>query len=361
MTRIGTLARSLLAISAALSGCHADFSNDQAIARHQKLRIYSTTDLKLFSPLIDDFHQLHPDIEIDYVTFETSELDRRYRRDLAQGRTSADLLLSSAMDQQIKLVNDGYATPHRSENAAQLPQWARWRDEALGFTFEPAVMVVNLDVMKGRPIPQSRQDLLQAIRADHAFWTGRIGTYDIQKSSIGYLVASQDARHSSEFGALAEAFREADVVTEGGNEVLDRVASGELALGYNLLGSNARARAARASNLRIVYPADYTLAIARTAVIPRSAANLRAAHIFLDYLLSERGQRTLTLKSGLNAVRPDVERRYGSLNPRNPAMGPVRAIALGPGLLVYLDQQKRQQLLALWTADKAQMPPRTDR
>jgi iron(III) transport system substrate-binding protein len=334
----------------AAGGCADRAGGDDQLADARKLVIYSTTDGKAFQPVIDDFRALNPAIEIDYHELEAADLDRRFRaEELAKGDDRADLLLSSAMDLQVRLVNDGYGAPHRTANSAILPGWARWRDEALGFTFEPVVMVFNRRLMQGREIPASRPQLLDAVRADSAFWRGRIGTYDVTKSSVGYLVASQDARQSADFGAMAEAFREAGVVTAGTtSEILGRLERGELAVGYNVLGSYARARAERSPGLEIVYPSDYTLAVARTAVIPKSAPHAVTAHQFLDYLLSVRGQRVLTNKSRLSAVRPEVDGRYTRFGITETSVGPLRPIALGPGLLVYLDDQKRERLLALW-------------
>lgn len=334
----------------ALGGCGKERSGQGEAPGSRALVIYSTTDIEAFQPVIDDFRALNPSIEIRYLLMEAAELDQRFRAEDKAGGSDADLLLSSAMDLQVRLVNDGYAAPHHSANAAILPGWARWRDEALGFTFEPVVMVFNRKVMAGREIPMSRPQLLDAVRADSAFWRGRIGTYDVAKSSVGYLVASQDARQSADFGAMAEAFRDARVVTAGTtSEILARLDRGELALGYNVLGSYARAHAERSRDLAIVYPSDYTLAVARTAVIPKSAPNAAAAHQFLDYLLSVRGQRILTNRSRLSAVRPEFDGPYTRLGITETSVGPLRPIGLGPGLLVYLDQQKRERLLALWS------------
>ncbi len=340
---------SLIIAILALAGCAERGAGGDKLAEARHLVIYSTTDAAAFQPAIDDFRALNPAMDISYHELEAADLDRRFRNEEAAGGSEADLLLSSAMDLQVRLVNDGYGAPHRSANTAVLPGWARWRDEALGFTFEPVVMVFNRRLMKGREIPASRPQLLEAVRADPAFWRGRIGTYDAATSSVGYLVASQDARQSADFGAMAEAFRDARVVTAGTtSEILGRIEGGELAVGYNVLGSYARAHAERHPNLEIVYPADYTLAVARTAVIPKSAPHASAAHQFLDYLLSVRGQRTLTNKSRLSAVRPEFDGPYTRLGITETSVGPLRPIALGPGLLVYLDDQKRERLLALW-------------
>lgn len=338
-----------LLLTLCIAGCDTGDDLTQGIGEVRSLTIYSTTDREAFLPAIADFRELHPEVEVSYIQMKTAELDTRFRQEIAFGRPRADLLLSSAMDLQVQLVNDGFAVPHRSANTVLLPNWARWRDEALGFTFEPVVMVFNREMMNGRKIPASRPELLASLRADPGFWRGRIGTYDIARSSVGYLIASQDARQSSDFGALVEAFREAEVFTSiTTSEILHRIEAGELAMGYNVLGSYARAEIDLHPELQIVYPSDYTLAVSRTAVIPKSAPNAQAAHLFLEYLLSVRGQLVLTNRSRLNAIRPEIDGPYSRMGIAETSVGPIRPIALGPGLLVYLDRQKSARLLELW-------------
>lgn len=313
------------------------------------LRVYSTTDTDVFEPVIRDFQAVIPGVSVRYEELDAGELHERFLREATSGAESADLLLSSAMDLQVKLVNDGFATPHRSDNALALPSWAQWRAEALGFTFEPAVMVFNRSALAGRQLPQSRAELLQMLLHEPTLWRGRVGTYDIARSSVGYLLASQDVRLSSEFGALLEAFGNVALRTEIRTaDLLDRIASGELYVGYNLLGSYALTRVDAGAPIEIVYPDDYTLAVTRTAVIPASATHPAQAHEFLEYLLSVRGQQTMAERSRLPAVRPELAasgKRPGAVDAR---IGSLRPIPLGPGLLVYLDRQKRERMLASW-------------
>lgn len=319
--------------------------------QHESLTIYSTTDTSVFQPVIGEFQRLRPDIAVRYVDIEAAPLYERFLRETAEGRPLADLLLSSSMDLQAKLVNDGYAAPHTSENARSLPAWARWRDEAFGFTFEPAVMVFNRRMMDGKPLPGTRGELLAILKSSPKDWHGRIGTYDISTSSVGYLLASQDARQSSEFGALVEAFGDAGVrVEERTGTLLDLIESGELKAGYNLLGSYARARAAAGAQIEIVYPLDYTLAVSRTAVLPKNAPNPAAAHAFLEYLLSPAGQEILSTRSYLSSIRQGGDGNVELPGLNEATIGQMRPIALGPGLLVYLDQLKRARMLESWRA-----------
>lgn len=345
------MSRLAILFLALLAGACADgepYSAKRA-SEDQGLTIYSTTDTKVFQSVIDDFRARYPHIRVRYVELEAAPLHRRFLREAARGRPVADLLLSSATDLQLKLANDGFAAPHRSSNALALPSWARWRDEAFGFTFEPAVMVFNKRLVAGRSVPRSRPEFVRALAEDPSFWRGRIGTYDIVESSVGYLIASQDARHSSDFASLWTHARQLDVKTYATtSELLRKIETGELVMGYNLLGSYARARAMADAPITVVYPEDFTLAVTRTAVLPRNAPNPHAAHVFLEYLLSLRGQQVLTNRSPLSAVRQEITGRYSRLGIAESTIGPLRPIALSPGLLVYLDQQKRERLLETW-------------
>jgi len=315
------------------------------------ITLYSTLDTGVFEPLVVDFQRTHPGIAVRYENLDATPQYERFVREETAGTHRADVLISTSMDLQVKLVNDGYAARHVSPSAAALPAWARWRNEAFGFTFEPAVMVFNRAAMQGRVVPQSRAELIDQIRKDPAFWRGRIGTYDISKSSVGYLLASQDVRLSSEFGALVEAFGDIDLqVEEHTATLLKRIEAGELVAGYNLLGSYARARPGSDRNFLLVYPRDHTLVVARTVVISKNAPNPALAHKFLEYLLSVQGQRVMAAQSGLPPIRKELDGVYERLGVDESQIGVLRPISLGPGLLVYLDPAKRRQMLDAWRA-----------
>lgn len=313
------------------------------------LTLYSTLDTAVFEPLVMDFQRMHPGIGVVYENLDAWPQYQRFMQEAREGVHRADMLISTAMDLQVKLVNDGYTAPQAPEDTAALPAWARWRNEAFGFTFEPAVMVFNREAMKGRKVPRSRIELMEAIRRDPAFWRGRIGTYDISRSSVGYLLASQDVRHGSEAGALVEALGQVDVqVEEHTATLLARIERGELVAGYNLLGSYARGHRQGEEKFIVVQPRDHTLVVARTVVIPKRAPHPALAAIFLDYLLSGRGQRVLASQCGLPPLRQGIGGGYEHLGLDDSQLGVSRPIQLGPGLLVYLDREKRRRLFQLW-------------
>ena len=170
------------------------------------LSVHGATDLSAMEPLIRDFQTLAPNVTIEYSEYVTNDLFDEASRQCNERQGTMDLVLSSSVDQLVKLVNDGCATSYRSPLTPQLPSWTRWRDEIFGFTFEPAVIVFNRDLVPPEDVPRTRAELLNLLRSKPEKYNGKIGSYDIAQSGIGYLFASYDARGTAIFGRLLEAF-----------------------------------------------------------------------------------------------------------------------------------------------------------
>jgi iron(III) transport system substrate-binding protein len=318
----------------------------------QQLVVYGTTDIGLMTPVLRDFQALHPGVALSYTHFITRELYERFQRESGQPTAAtADVLLSSAMDLQVKLVNDGFAQPHVSNVTGALPAWARWRNEAFGFTQEPVVLVYNTRQIAAALVPHTHVDLISFLRNPPVPMAGRVGTYDLVESALGYLLATQDVRQSQLAAALFGELGDNNVVLESSAaRLLDRLESGELTLLYNMPGSYASARIAAGAPLGMVLLDDFTLVISHTVFIARRARNVAAAKLFVDYLLSQRGQQLLVDKSKSLSMRVDVPNVYRSVEDPTRLVAPLRPIALGPGLLVYVDDLKSQQFLRNWTA-----------
>ncbi|PWQ96210.1 ABC transporter substrate-binding protein [Leucothrix arctica] len=314
------------------------------------LKILSSTDERVMKTLIADFQQLYPQVAVEYLDRNTVPLFDLFLEEYQQG-TTADLIISSAMDLQIKLVNDGYADTHSMQSLEWLPDWAQWRKQAFGFTYEPAVIVYNKRMLQGEAIPQSRFELIEKLRDQPDFFSKRVGTYDITRSGFGYLIASQDAQQASTWGRLTENLSKVKVkLYDSTSAMLNAVQNNELLLGYNVLGSYAYAASEQSDNLGIIFPSDYTLVMSRVAFVSKRANNPDQGHNFLDYLLSERGQQLLANKARLYPIHPDIKGNvtYSGLQQAAQSRGPLKLIKLGPALLTYQDRMKKQNFLQEW-------------
>ena len=124
------------------------------------LRIISTADITAFEPIIMAFQKEFQDIDIDYVVASSSEIMKAIYIE----NTKFDLVISSAMDLQTKLANDGLAQTYKSIEVEKLPVWAQWRGQVFGFTQEPAVMVISKQHYGDLPLPKTRDQFVALLR-----------------------------------------------------------------------------------------------------------------------------------------------------------------------------------------------------
>ena len=311
------------------------------------LRVLGTTDVVLFAPLLEAFVAAAPEVGIDYEQRGSNDISEGAAAACHGAAPSADLVISSAVDQQVRLVNDGCARPHRSVATTGLPPEANWRDELFGVTREPAVIVYNRALVPEAEAPRSRFDLVDLLRPVDSRYAGRVATYDIEASGLGYLFAFADSLQATTFGALTEAFaRSGAVATCCSAEIIDGVAEGRYLVAYNVLGSYALDRAAEDPRIAVVAPEDYTLVLSRAAMIPKGARNPAAAGLLIDFMLSDAGRAALSEQF---LIARDAA---GGLPEDDASL--YRPIRLTPALLLGLDSQKRASFLARWRATFSQ-------
>jgi iron(III) transport system substrate-binding protein len=314
---------------------------DRAADREGALVIYANTGELESAPLLEAFRKRHPKIAVTFVRLNSSELYDRYVAESATG-PSADMVWSSAMDMQIKLINDGYAQSYVSMQKDALPTWAVWKDQGYGVTAEPIVFVYDKRRLAPAQVPDSHADLLSKLEAHQL--PGAVGGYDPEHSGVGFLYYSQDRSAWSDTLALSRAIgAQAPRLYTSTATLLDAVQKGEIILGYNVIGSYALELQRQDRNLVVAFPKDYTLVMSRIAFISAKARHPHAAQLFLDFILSEAGQRLLA-RSSLQPVRTDLA---GAGVP-GPSPAVARPIEVGPALLANLDQMRRAHLLEEW-------------
>lgn len=295
------------------------------------LRILSTADTAYFTPMIESFLASQPGVSIDYTVASSTEVMRAIHDEGA----AFDMVISSAMDLQTKLANDGFVRRHASQVRASVPDWAIWNDMVFAFTQEPAAIVISNAAFDGLPLPSSRQDLIRVLRENPDRFRGKVGTYDIRTSGLGYLFATQDTRASETYWRLTEVM--------GGlgarlyccsSDMIDDVESGTLAVAYNVLWSYAITREP-AGRFTLIQPSDFTTVMLRSVVIPQNAPAPELAGRFVDHMLAQ----AFVVQGDFAIARSIAQRNEAALH----------RIRLGPGLLVFLDSLKKSAFLQEWT------------
>ncbi len=290
------------------------------------LRILSNTDTRFFAPIIDSFVANNADVRVEYLVTGSAELYDIYRTT----PTDFDIVISSAMDLQFKLANDGYAL---QVDGAAHPAWAEWRQSLFAFSTEPAAIVINKAAFADQDIPTSRQELIQALRARPDVFQDRIGTYDVRQSGLGYLFATQDARASETFWRLTEVMGGlgAQLYCCSG-AMIDDLVSGKIAVAYNVLGSYAAARTDALDQIEVILPSDFPTTMMRSAFASDTTQSPAAASTFIRHLTNLQADSAVARRFPLPPL--DITGQA--------------TITLDPALMTYLDALKRRTFIQEW-------------
>ncbi|ALM51454.1 ABC transporter substrate-binding protein [Halomonas huangheensis] len=323
---------------------------DSAVAEESRsdvtpLVISAALDEDVFTPLLDAFQAAYPLIEVDFREGSTLEVDNSVSAD----SPAPDVVISSAMPLQMARVNDGWARRIDSPQARMWPDWAKWRNEVFGFTFEPIVMAYRLDLARHMLPPQKHADLHRLLTSHADLLRGRVTTYTPQASAIGYALAQQDARYSTRFWELVAAMGQLDASLENDTRsMLEGIEEGRYWLGYNLIGSYAMAYAQHHPDVIVQVPMDYSLVMMRMAFVHRDAEHPEAAETFVNFLLSQDGQHVLAGQTPLFSPLTDMAGPWTAKRLRDQVGEHLYPIPLDATLLAFVDPARREVFMRQW-------------
>lgn len=365
--------------------------NQATLEEPSELVIAGTTDEPIFAHFIKGYITRYPSVSVRYIEMSTQTLyDGVVHRDILP---EADVIISSAADLQFKLANDGFALQYDSPYVNDLPKGTHWRNEVFGFSLEPIVIVYNQQLIQESQVPKTHLALIEMLEQQtlnqQSDWflslpveiqpyfqqynpisfplnspmrqnqlqnppinrpsSLRLSTYDISKSGVGYLIATQDAIISSDFWRLANALDTKEVLLEDNStQILNDLTEGKIALAYNVLGAYAYAKSIDHPHLKVILPQDYVLVLPRTAIISKHATHLSEAKQFIDFLLSDEGQTIAADHPGLGAIRPNMQGQWTPESINSNTQGVIKFLELKPTLLVGLDHYKKAKFVQNW-------------
>src|SRR5690349_14196905 len=332
------------------AGYPADYATLVDAAKHEgKVVVYSTTDAKLVQGLIKDFEAAFPGVKVEYTDMNSTEVYNRFISENAASAASADAVWSSSMDLQLKLAADGLALPYKSPEASALPDWARWKDTVYATTFEPIAIVYNKRLVSADEVPKTHADFAKLLNTKAEKFQKKVTTYDAEKSGVGFMLVNQDARLDPAFWDLVKAMGARGVNLQSSTgTMMERVSSGENLIGYNILGSYALTRAKKDPSIGIAFTTDYNLVLSRLAFVAKNAKHPNAGKVFVDYLLSKRGQTVTAEQAELYSIRTDITGKDAGVAFAKELGKAVKPIPVSEELLAGLDPAKRLDFLKRW-------------
>jgi iron(III) transport system substrate-binding protein len=166
------------------------------------------------------------------------------------------------------------------------------------------------------------------------------------------MFAVQDRQQYPRLNRLLAAFGAADFQASGGTgDMLVALNEGKALLGYNMMGSYALTRSKQdLPNLGVVFPRDYTLVLSRILFVSKRAAHPNAARLWVDYMLSARGQKILGDALEVFPIRTDVKAAYTAGKLRAQLGRSIRPIPIDMRLADALEPARHETLLREWSA-----------
>lgn len=285
-------------------------ATDEAV--RGELVVYSGRSEALIQPVIDAFKAQHPDVEVLLKSGSNSELANALLEE--QNNPQADVFITTELVTVQSLAQEGVFEAYRPQAADQLSaEFIGEGDMWVGLTRRARVIMYNTDLVSEEEAPKSIFDLTDPK------WRGQIALAGSTNGSMqAQIAAMSQLLGEEETEAWLNGLIENEATFFGGHtDVRKAVGTGEFKIGlvnhyYYYL------QQAEGSPVGIVFPDQEEDQIglitnATAATIVKGTENRPAAEAFIDFLLSQEGQKLFAelnyeypLLSGI-ALSPDVQ------------------------------------------------------
>ncbi len=331
------------------SGYPADYANLIAAAQREgRVSVYTSTDSAQGQSLVNAFRAAYPGITVDWNDLGTNGTFNRVISEAAANQMGADLVWTSAMDQLLSLVDRNLTQTYRSPEAAKLPTWAVYKDQAFGTSVEPACVLYNKNQLSDDAVPRTHAALLALLRDRRDALRNKVGTFDPEKSGTGFLFHTATQRNVPQFWDIVRAFGAASgKVYSSSGQMREKAVSGEHSLLFSVIGSYALEWAKANPVLGVAFLTDYVPAFSRVALIPRGAPHPNGGKLLLDFMLSKVGQEALG-NAGVPSIRTDVAGEMSLDGIRHRVGGNLQPLPVDETTAANLETQRRVEFLQHW-------------
>jgi iron(III) transport system substrate-binding protein len=275
-----------------------------------KLVIYSGRTEPLIQPVIDAFKAKNPGVEILLKAGSNSELANALIEE--QANPQADLFITTELFTVQSLAQQGIFQPYRPAGADQIPaEFIGPDDNWVGLTRRARVIMYNTDLVAEADLPKSVFDLTDPK------WKGKIAAAGSTNGSMqAQIAAMRQLLGDEETEKWLQGLLDNEVTFFGGHtDVRKAVGAGEFALGlvnhyYFHLQKD------EGSKVGVIFPdqGDDQIGLitnATAAAVVKGAPNAAAAQVFIDYLVSEEGQKLFAEQNYEYPLLPGVALREG--------------------------------------------------
>lgn len=285
----------LVAVSALVLACGrgSAVSPSSSTSPSGSITIYTSVQQSVVDAVVAAYRTVAPGIEVELFRAPTGELSARIAAELRAGSIGGDVLWLSDPVSMQAWASQGVLKAWTPVNAAGLDP-ADQTESFWGTRILNMVIVAGADVA---PAPATFADLTKPAYKD-AVAVADPGFAGSAFGALGYFAL--DPEYGLDFFRDLKA--NGAVQVKSPDEVTTGVAEGRFKAGITL-DSSVRAAVAKGSPVTMVWPSTGSIAIYGPVGVVGSTDNAPAAGSFVEFLLSEEGQKVLG-GTGQEPVRP---------------------------------------------------------
>jgi iron(III) transport system substrate-binding protein len=289
------------------------------------LVVYGNPSSDQWDPVLEDFHETYPWIEVETFDLGGAEAFQRYLSEEATGAETADMIVNTDGAGWLDLVDRGQVQDLTPPELADLGDEAVLAPGVFALSYDPLVGVFNSQALPEDEQPTSLAELAEMAED----LDGRIGTVAVENANAGLGTYGFLDENGEEGWEVLEQLGPHTGAEEGTGALLSKLQSGEYEAAFFVSGS-VRALIDGTDTGDILdyrYFEDATALPARGMGVTTAADSPASAEVLISWLLSEEGQ-TSACGGGFTPYREGVDCPTG-LPAIEDAVGEGGAILVG--------------------------------
>jgi iron(III) transport system substrate-binding protein len=266
-----------------------------------KLIWYTSMSALSVKPLLSKFLEDYPYLKVEFVHVSTGRIINRINTEGSAGKSLFDVVSANSL-----AVLGNQLSPYVSPEANAYPREIRDLDGRwTGFDYNYYILAYNTRMVSEKEIPKDYEDLL------HSRWKGKISIDVGDYLWYGALVSTWGRSKADRY--MRQLARQNIQLRSGHTLITQLIAAGESPLGFPYANTTERLKEQGA-------PVDWvdTLDPIVTGLnyigISAKPNNPNAAQLFIDFILSKKGQE-IVRSLGRLPVRADVKPIYPKADP----------------------------------------------
>jgi iron(III) transport system substrate-binding protein len=284
-------------------------STNNAATENVEAKVEGTLDFYTSQPdadaakLVEGFNEKYPDVEIEIFRSGTEEVISKIQAEKLAGDVQADVLLVADAVTFESLKEEDMLVEYQSEEAEAIPsEFVDPDGTYYGTKVMATGIVVNTENVK--ELPTSWEVLTSEGSKGKIIMPS-----PLYSGAAAYNLGVLTRQDSFGWNFYANIQANEVQVTKGNGDVLKGVAGGEK--DYGMIVDYLAARAAQeGSPVEFVYPTEGVPVITEPIGIMNGTDNEAAAQAFVDFVLSEEGQK-LAAELGYSPIREGIEAPEG--------------------------------------------------